>query len=491
MAESVQPRLYHSQPTFPSGGLPRVLAGRKVELWLAVAGAAAAALFVFAPLSIALVGAPAILVLSAVESESFLLLVIFLMPVGWVLRADVPLRYVPVAARCLVIVGFFLGRLWRGRIDARGLLRPSVSWASLLFLGAALASAVLLRGAWTHESARSLYEMASYFGFYLLVLAWADSSQRIQKILTVLLCSTIVTAVFAIFQEIVGGYTSLWLYLNPPSDSFLPWGGRATSFLNYSNSLAGYLNLVLPFALACYALGKGKWRKLGAWTVGLGFIALVCTQSLGGLAAFGCVLILAIFCFVRPWRSRLLFLAGVCTLAIGFYVTREILNPAHVGSSVGYDAASRLLLWGTAWDLFVHSPVLGVGWGNFTELYGSYVTDFSWMPQGIFAVHNIYLQFLAETGLVGFTVFSLLIFRAIRQALRQLRGSEAVLDRALAFGVLGAVLTVLVHGLADFLFQVSPQFGTLFWTLLALLVVSGRMQSESALGKPGVSSRLA
>jgi len=39
-----------------------------------------------------------------------------------------------------------------------------------------------------------------------------------------------------------------------------------------------------------------------------------------------------------------------------------------------------------------------------------------------------------------------------------------------AFGVLGAVLSVLVHGFVDFLFQVSPQFGTQFWLLLAMLV---------------------
>jgi len=298
-------------------------------------------------------------------------------------------------------------------------------------------------------------------------------------------------AVFGVFQEIVGDYTSFWLFFNPPQEWFQPMEHRVPSLLNYSNSLAGYLNLVLPFGLACFALGKGKWRKLGGWTVGLGFIALVCTQSLGGLAAFCCVLVLAIFCFIRTQRRRVLLLAGVCALALGFYLAKETLNPAHVGDSVGFDAATRLLLWSTAWNLFVHSPIIGVGWGNFVELYGPYVSSFSWIPSGVLEVHSIYLQLLAETGIVGFASFFLFLFRAVQQALHQLRCSAEILDKALAFGVLGGILTILVHGFVDFVFQVSPQFGTLFWMLLALLVVSDRIQSESALGKSGVSPRLA
>jgi O-antigen ligase len=99
----------------------------------------------------------------------------------------------------------------------------------------------------------------------------------------------------------------------------------------------------------------------------------------------------------------------------------------------------------------------------------------------VLAVHNTYLQFLAETGLVGFFAFLFLVVRSWRQALAQFRSSLDFLDRALAFGVLGALLSVLVDGLVDFLFE--TQFGTLFWMLLALLVVSSQLQSKSAEGR--------
>jgi O-antigen ligase len=123
------------------------------------------------------------------------------------------------------------------------------------------------------------------------------------------------------------------------------------------------------------------------------------------------------------------------------------------------------------------SPVFGVGYGNYVELYGSYISV-SWIPKGILGVHNTYLQFLTETGLVGFTAFAFLIFRAARQAFRQMYLSISGFDRALAFGTLGAILTILVQGCVDFLFGVSSQFGTLFWMWLALLVVSARTQGR-------------
>ena len=473
------------------------LPGRGMTLFLGLLAAALGTLFAVGHWSIALLCGIAILMLSAIESTPFLVGIIFLIPVGWFARISSTLGAsdsrmdLATAARLLVVAGFFLGRLCRGQLSVKQMLRPPLTRLSLAFGAVAFASVILAPTGIMYGSLKGVVRLLSYVGFYLFLVCWVNSRERVRTISFTLLCSTIMVAVFGVFQEIVGDYTSFWLFFNPPQEWFQPMEHRVPSLLNYSNSLAGYLNLVLPFGLACFALGKGKWRKLGGWTVGLGFIALVCTQSLGGLAAFCCVLVLAIFCFIRTQRRRVLLLAGVCALALGFYLAKETLNPAHVGDSVGFDAATRLLLWSTAWNLFVHSPIIGVGWGNFVELYGPYVSSFSWIPSGVLEVHSIYLQLLAETGIVGFASFFLFLFRAVQQALHQLRCSAEILDKALAFGVLGGILTILVHGFVDFVFQVSPQFGTLFWMLLALLVVSDRIQSESALGKSGVSPRLA
>lgn len=475
MANDTQDRLFPS-PRLPVSTLED-FGGSKAVLALSMVGAGAAALFVCAHWSIALVGAVAVLVLSAIESDAFLLFVIFLMPIGWVLQVDTPLRNMHVLIHALVVVGFFAGRLLRGQVRIKYLFHPVVSRASLLFLCAAVAPTILAKGELTHESGRAIYTLITFVGFYFVVLAWVDSRRRLRKVLWAVLFSTVVTAAFALFQQIISGYTSLWLYLYPPDEKFEPWGGRSTSFLNHPNFLAGYLNLVLPFALACYVLGLGKWKKLGGWMVGLGVLALLSTQSLGGLMALVSIFVLAIFCFARSRKKRLVLLAAICALVCLVYLLGPILNPNHTEEVIGSDAVTRLALWSLAWDEFRHSPVFGVGWGNFSVPYGF---DLLFAP-GVLAAHSTYFQLLAETGLVGFVTFFYLVGQSWRQARCQLRSSVDFLDLALAFGVLGALLSVLVHGLVDFLFE--PQFGTLFWMLLVLLVASGRLQRVEASGR--------
>ena len=441
-------------------------------LALAMVASAAAALFVCDHWSIAVVGAVAVLVLSAIESEAFLLFVILLTPFVWVLQGETLVRNVSVALRSLVVVGFFAGRLLRGQAGTKHLFRPAVSRASLCFLFAAAAPSILGKWGRTYDSMRAVYQLATFVGFYFVVVAWLDSRQRIRKVLWALLFSTLVTAMFAFYQQIIGGYSSLWLYLNPQEDYSFPWSGRSSSFMGHPNSLASYLNLVLPFALACYVLGQGKWKKLGGWTFGLGFVALLTSQSVGGLAAFVAILVLAIICFARSRKKRLALLAGLCALVCLSYLLRPILNPSHTEEIVGSDAITRLMLWSTAWDEFVHAPVFGVGWGNFAAPYGGNIP----LAPGLLEVHNIYLQLLAETGLVGFVAFFTLVVKSWRQALHQFRSSLDFLDMALAFGVLGALLSVLVHGFIDIPF--FAQSGTLLWVLLALLVASERLRQK-------------
>lgn len=482
MAENAQDFTRRRLLSIALSGLLHWIWIRRAEVTIGAFAAGAVAAFLSAHWTMVVLGGVAVLTLSFVESERFLLLAIFLLPLEWTLSGDVPVRDVPVVFRSLVIVGFIAGRLVRGQLRTRETLRPALTRISLLFLCAVTVPVLFRVGGLTRESVRALWTLFTCVGFYFVILSWVDSPQRARRILRVLLISTIVTAVFAAFQEIIGDYTSLWLFLNPPPEWVGLMEGRAPSFFANPNFLAGYLNLIIPFSLASWVIGAGRWRRLGAWTTVLGVVALLCTQSLGGLISFAAIVVLTILCFAGNGKKKLALLAAVCIVAAGFYSASGILNPSHEGQAFAYDQSIRLVLWGIAWDFFTGSPVFGVGWGNFNALYGPYVANISWVPAGQFEVHNIYLQLLSETGLIGFASFFWLIFRAGQQAFRQLLCSVDAVDKALAFGVLGAILTVLLHGFVDFFFQVSPQFGTLFWVLLALLVARGQELGETSAG---------
>lgn len=456
-------------PSWSGGG--GIRGDFKIALALAAMGAAAATLVVFAPWSIFVAGAAVVLVLSVVENEPFLWFIIFAMPIGWAIGTPGEGHDVAGLVRDLVVAGFFLGRFWRGQIDVRWLLSSKPARGALFFFGAIILSLIFAPSGWRQNSLSGLHSTASQIGFFFFVIEWVDSRERLHRIISTLFYSTILTAVFALLQEAVGGYTPLWFRFYPPTSSFQGWDGRATSFLAHANFFAGYLNLVLPFALACCLVGSGKLRKLGGWTLGLGIPALVCTQSLGGLTGFTGMLVLAIFFFAGSRWKKVALLVSLFTLIALLYGLRAILNPTHSETTMQLDLLDRLLLWQIAWNFFTGSPVTGVGWGNFLLLY------FDKLPiashGGVLTAHELYLQLLAETGLVGFAAFFYFIFQSWRQGLRQFRSSNDFLYRVSAFGALGAIISVLGHGFMDFFFTVSSQFGTLFWLVLALVVTSG------------------
>jgi len=92
--------------------------------------------------------------------------------------------------------------------------------------------------------------------------------------------------------------------------------------------------------------------------------------------------------------------------------------------------------------------------------------------------HNLYLELLAETGLIGFTVFGSLILLALRTTVRQLRETEDEFNKMIAVAVFSSICGVLVHGTVDYLFHTTPQATALFFLVLALL--SAQMWSDEA-----------
>jgi len=413
--------------------------------------------------------------LAIFENELFLLTTVFCIPLASSMQVGSPLHDLPGALRFLTALSFLCGRVLRNDFELSGLIRSPISRLSLGFLTVTIASFLIGSAVWTQFSSHSLYRLISYLAFFYFIASWADCRLRIVKVLRVLLYSTIATSGFALLQELVKGYTSFWLFLYPPNDTFIEWEGRATSFLGYSNSLAGYLNLLLPLALAFSVVGNNSWKRLGRGTCVMGLVALISTQSVGALAAFVVIIGMAIVRFATKRRDKITLFSVLCVLLCVSYLLRTILNPSHSSAALGPDATIRVVLWSIAWGFFKSSPLLGVGWGNFVGLYGSYTSSFSSMiPAGVFAVHNIYLQLLAETGIIGLVVF-LCLMRKSWQLGNALRTSDDFVSVALAFGIQGAIVSVLVHGLVDFLFQVSPQFGSLFWGLVAIGVAMERL----------------
>src|SRR5438552_10499963 len=183
-------------------------------------------------------------------------------------------------------------------------------------------------------------------------------------------------------------------------------------------------------------------------------------------------------------------------------------------SSQDYSTAERLAHWIAGLHMFIDHPVLGVGIGNYSDAYPQYFITIFTNPLG--HAHNYYINIAAETGLIGllaFILFLLAVFIAggqsfleinkkWKQAKAHLPQTKPVIqaplgkhnklilllrplsliqyfreqeqfevvrkltnDRALAIGLLAALIAVCIHNLVDDLFVHS------LTNLMALLLI--------------------
>jgi len=407
------------------------------------------------------------------RSEVFLLVVMFLLPLSPVIATGLPLHNMSTFTQVSMFLGFASGRMCRGGGLGRWLLADRLNRLAVLFVGVTLACTFAFRSA-TVSSLRASSELVAGLCLFLTLTAWVETQEEVKRILCAVCLSGTLVSFFGFYQRAIDDYGDVYFLLYPKQAEILePWTGRITSVLNYSNSLAGYLNLVLPVALGLLLVPvSARLRTVGLAALAACSPALVLTASRGGFASFLAVLLLAAAYVARQARSRKwLLIAGMATAALGLILFFGLLRTPWLEED--QSAAMRLLFWGVAATLFAASPVVGVGYGNFRDLY-----DLPGITPGVFDVHNLYLQLLCETGVVGFLAFAVLIVFVIRRCLRTLRQRERGLGTIVNFAALGAVAALLLHGFVDFLFIVSPQFTALFWTILALLVVADRWPQE-------------
>jgi O-antigen ligase len=161
------------------------------------------------------------------------------------------------------------------------------------------------------------------------------------------------------------------------------------------------------------------------------------------------------------------------------------------------DTEGRLTLWQVAERMAKDRPVEGVGLGSFQASAPSYLLE-----PGVLTrtdqiidtpkeVHNIYLQALAETGIIGLVLFLLVLGFFLRcgvQAARNFARSGDVQMEILARAVVIALIGILT---ADFF--VPEQYSKLLWLMLGLgpaLLAISQSPEESSVKRYAPAPRL-
>jgi putative inorganic carbon (hco3(-)) transporter len=203
-------------------------------------------------------------------------------------------------------------------------------------------------------------------------------------------------------------------------------GGRAGAYGMYENhnDYTFIIVMVLPFAYLFLRVCRARLAKLlllallGACVAGV-----VLSLSRGGILTLvlECALILG---FTTTGKRRVLAIVAVAMIgsaAVAYQFAAREENQRGVYTAADAEN-SRYELWKAARNMIVAHPVMGVGSRRFHEFSQDY-GEISHDNRGKVA-HNTYIEVAADTGILGFGSF-LLMLRGILRSSRGIRLSDA------------------------------------------------------------------
>jgi O-antigen ligase len=238
------------------------------------------------------------------------------------------------------------------------------------------------------------------------------------------------------------------------------------------NHFADYTCLALASLLFLSATGRLAWAVAAALGVLLLFVLALSGSRSPWLYLFA-LLVLSAWWYRRNQKNAALLKASVLLIP-GFALMQWVVQlpwfaapvPAVTSFQRLFEFASgsiRLELWRETWFIFLQSPLLGVGWGQFAWQHFEYGVLFkSSGLSGLYNnAHNIIMQLLVETGLVGAVV-------VVGGVVIWLHGLRRMAFDIYLWWLLGLLAIIGIHSMLEF-----PLWYSHFLGIAALLLGLG------------------
>jgi len=342
---------------------------------------------------------------------------------------------------------------------------------SLLLIAVLSTIFSLNRGA----SLTSLYQLAGYLLFYLLIVNYL-SWPKVPRTLALFLTAGFLLSLYAIYQY---RFALPHLYQRLDTITTLDPGemaeikGRIASRRVFStfalpSSFAGYLALVTPLGIGLFISRSSLQEKILLGIVVLTMLwALILTFSWGGILAL--VLALLSISLILSKKTRWfipLVLILLLLLSIGFFHSEALHNKMTL----------RLYNWRSALEIVRDYPFLGTGIGTFGIVYPGYK-----FPQAneVQYAHNWYLQVASEMGILGLGALFWLLITFIKEGIKTLRFEKKKSQRVVLAGLLAGGFAFLFHNLIDMDAYV-PEIALLWWAVVGLVMIrsSAKVRKE-------------
>jgi len=387
----------------------------------------------------------------------------------------------------IVLIAFWVARIWVR--EQYRFLFPPFGWAVLAFTGYAIWRYTFVD---IEYAARlELLQIILYAVIFFAVLDNLTRAEHIQILLFSLIGLAMLNAGYAIFQYFTDSQHVLWY------DKPTKYRGRGSGTYICPNHLVGFLEMMLPVALA-YTI-TGRYKPLTKVFLGYAALAMLAgigvTISRGGYIAVGASLVLffVIMLWNRDYRIPslailILLLAGGSMFGFRSWQTKKRFeNMAQ--------ANIRLEYWKPAVEIWKQEFWFGAGAQHFDWRYRPWRY---WQLQGRpMYVHNDYLNTLTEYGTTGGAIVGtglLLLGWTVVRSWKYVRrtsdiGSKPSNRASVVFGCSVGLVAMAVHSVTDFNMHI-PANALVAVTLMAILSSHIRFATERFWLNPRVLGRL-
>jgi tetratricopeptide (TPR) repeat protein len=314
------------------------------------------------------------------------------------------------------------------------------------------------------------------------------------------LASGLLLSFVGLLEDVISNGKPLWVFTPYDFHGQDIWKSRAFGSFANADHYACFLAMLLPPALAGIIFPGliGRVRERAAVPLLSGVVAVViiaallATASRGGmLNAFAGVTTLGVLSSRLPTerqpsllrskgiRHTILAAGTACLLITAVYVAgasnRIQANSRLKRSFSDGDFATRLVPARNTLNMISDFPLFGVGLGAWPDIYRKY-TKPPWSPVFMNATHDEYVQFVAETGAVGFLLVAATIVVTARRARSRLFGLPSN-QFAVVASFIASLVGLGVHAALDFPLRI-PAIAVLS-TIMGAVVIRALLQEPT------------
>ncbi len=330
----------------------------------------------------------------------------------------------------------------------------------------------------TAYRAATLEQALKYLAYVFLMVVANDVFRRatlVQRFALLLSLFGFALAGVSLAQDAT--HSSKLLFLRTISETGWSYG----PYVNHSHYAGLMLMLApLPLTLAMAPYLRGRARAVLGAAAAVMVATIFLSGSRGGVIAFFAQAAFLALVFARGRQHRrkiaitaflgFVFLAALFAFGRGSTLERLATLRSPLTTEI---PGLRLAVLKDAHDMLHDRPVLGWGLGTFQHVYPQFRSFHT--NRVVEHAHNDYLEFLFETGMLGFAGVLWFVIVLLRSAWQKLPEWKTGLTGTVKIGAIAGCIAMLVHSLVDFNLQITAN-AALFYVLATM--VTGSLEGE-------------